>query len=209
MQPAAATNPAQIRLRCPRCGTGIPDSQCPACRFVVTVGRGIVRALSPESQAHLTGFMDEYERIREAEGRGSERGDFYLGLPYVDASGRDAGQWHVRARSHDYVLRHLLAGTGHRPGAMVLDLGAGNCWMSYGCRLRAIGRARSTCSPTTATEWALPVTTARTCQRCFHASRPALASFRSRTTSSTPPCSTPLSTTARMERPCCASRCAA
>src|SRR3546814_103518 len=75
--------------------------------------------------------MDEYERIREAEGRGSERGDFYLGLPYVDASGRDAGQWHVRARSHDYVLRHLLAGTGHRPGAMVLDLGAGNCWMSY------------------------------------------------------------------------------
>src|SRR3546814_1594905 len=71
--------------------------------------------------------MDEYERIREAEGRGSERGDFYLGLPYVDASGRDAGQWHVRARSHDYVLRHLLAGTGHRPGAMVLDLGAGNC----------------------------------------------------------------------------------
>src|SRR3546814_5492791 len=65
MQPAAATNPAQIRLRCPRCGTGIPDSQCPACRFVVTVGRGIVRALSPESQAHLTGFMDEYERSEE------------------------------------------------------------------------------------------------------------------------------------------------
>src|SRR3546814_4333633 len=80
MQPAAATNPAQIRLRCPRCGTGIPDSRCPACRFVVPVSRGIVRALSPESQAHLTGFMDEYERIREAEGRGSERGDFYLGL---------------------------------------------------------------------------------------------------------------------------------
>src|SRR3546814_250153 len=138
-QPAAATNPAQIWFRCPRCCTGISDSQCLACRFVVTVSRGIVRGLSPESQAHLTGFMDEYERIREAEGRGSERGDFYLGLPYVDASGRDAGQWHVRARSHDYVLRHLLAGTGNRPGAMVLDLGAGNCWMRS--EERSVGEA--------------------------------------------------------------------
>src|SRR3546814_12697324 len=81
----------------------------------------------------------EYERIREAEGRGSERGDFYLGLPYVGASGRDAGQWHVRARSHDYVLRHLLAGTGNRPGAMVLDLGAGNCWMRS--EERSVGEA--------------------------------------------------------------------
>src|SRR3546814_18688022 len=116
MQPAAATNPAQIRLRCPRCGTGIPDSQCPACRFVVTVGRGIVRALSPESQAHLTGFMDEYERIRAAEGRGSERGAFYLVLPYVVASGRAAGQWPVRARRHHSALRHTVAGTGNRPG---------------------------------------------------------------------------------------------
>src|SRR3546814_16283306 len=96
--------------------------------------------------------MDEYERIREAEGRGSERGDFYLGLPYVDASGRDAGQWHVRARSHDSVLRHLLAGTGHRPGDLVLDLGAGNCWMSsrmslagyrpVGCRLLTTHKTR-------------------------------------------------------------------
>src|SRR3546814_10358920 len=120
MQPAAATNPAQIRLRCPRCGTGIPDSQCPACRFVVTVGRGIVRALSPESQAHPTGFMDEYERIREAEGRGSERGDFYLALPYVDAPVRDAGQWHVSARRPAYVLRHLLRGTGQRHEPMLL-----------------------------------------------------------------------------------------
>src|SRR3546814_12614444 len=89
MQPAVATNPAQIRLRCPRCGTGIPDSQCLACRFVVTVSRGLVRALSPESQAHLTGFMDEYERIRGGGGRAAERGDFYRVSRTWDPSARE------------------------------------------------------------------------------------------------------------------------
>lgn len=123
--------PADIRLRCPRCGTGIVGSDCPACRFSITVRGGIARALTPESQARFRGFIDEYERIREAEGRGSESGDFYLGLPYRDSSGRDPAQWHVRACSHDYVMRHLLTAKGCRPTGMILDLGAGNCWLSY------------------------------------------------------------------------------
>lgn len=123
--------PADIRLRCPCCGSDIPGATCPACGFSIVVDRGIARALSPESQARLAGFIRDYERIRAAEGRGSESADYYLGLPYRDASGRDPGQWQMRARSHDHVLRHLLPGKGRRPAGMVLDLGAGNCWMSY------------------------------------------------------------------------------
>lgn len=123
--------PADIRLRCPRCGTGIVRSACPACRFSIQVRCGIARALAPESQVRFRGFIDEYERIREAEGRGSEDGNFYLDLPYRDGSGRDPGQWRVRACSHDYVMRHLLSGKECRPAGMILDLGAGNCWMSY------------------------------------------------------------------------------
>ena len=87
-----------------------------------------MRALSPESQAHLAGFIADYERVRKAEGRGSECGNFYLELPYRDTSGKDPAQWHVRARSHDHVVRYLLS---DRPKGMVLDLGAGHCWMSY------------------------------------------------------------------------------
>lgn len=90
-----------------------------------------MRALTPESEARLAGFIDEYERIRAAEGRGSDCAGFYLGLPYRDDTGRDPGQWQVRARSHDYVLRHLLPSTVRQPTGMVLDLGAGNCWMSH------------------------------------------------------------------------------
>lgn len=90
-----------------------------------------MHALLPEARSHLAGFMGEYERIRRSEGRGSDSPGFYLGLPYRDASGIDARQWHVRARSHDYILGRLLPRKGGQPAGSVLDLGAGNCWMSY------------------------------------------------------------------------------
>lgn len=125
--------PAGIRLRCPRCGNGIEVSGCAACGFSIAVRRGIVHALSPESEARLAGFVHDYERIRKAEGRGGESAGFYLGLPYEGGAERDPAQWRMRARSHEYVLRRLLPGAGgdgERPRA-VLDLGAGNGWMSY------------------------------------------------------------------------------
>ncbi|GAB2510531.1 hypothetical protein GCM10027084_27110 [Pseudoxanthomonas sangjuensis] len=120
--------PAGIRLRCPRCGAGIPASDCAACGFSITVRRGIARALPPETQLRLAGFIRDYERVRKAEGRGSDCGDYYLELPYRDVSGKDPAQWRIRARSHDYVVRRLLP---DRPKGRVLDLGAGNGWMSY------------------------------------------------------------------------------
>lgn len=118
-----------IRLRCPRCATGIDALECPACRFAIVIDNGIAHALLPESIAHHARFMEDYERIRESEGRGSESSDYYLSLPYRDTSGRNTRQWQMRARSYDYLVRHLLDGADH--GGRVLDLGAGNCWMSF------------------------------------------------------------------------------
>jgi SAM-dependent methyltransferase len=92
------------------------------------VSRGIVHALPPERAAHYAQFMEDYERIRAAEGRGSDKEDFYLDLPYKDVSGRGK-QWHIRARSYDCLIKHVLPPLGQR-GA-ILDLGAGNCWMSF------------------------------------------------------------------------------
>jgi hypothetical protein len=62
------------------------------------VKNGIVHALPPERSARFAQFMKDYERIREAEGRGSEGEDFYLNLPYEDISGRNSKQWRIRAR---------------------------------------------------------------------------------------------------------------
>jgi SAM-dependent methyltransferase len=120
--------PADLQLRCPRCGTDIMGPHCPACGFVFAISDGIVHALTAESAAHFARFMRDYERIRDAEQRGSESADFYLALPYRDTTGRNRSQWHIRARSYDYLLRHLLPRTGC---GRILDLGAGNGWMSY------------------------------------------------------------------------------
>jgi SAM-dependent methyltransferase len=118
-----------IRLRCPRCATGIHALDCPACNFSIAINDGIAHALSPESVAHHARFMEDYAQIRESEGRGSDSDDFYLGLPYRDTSGGSRGQWQMRARSYDYLVRYLLDDTPR--GGRILDLGAGNCWLSY------------------------------------------------------------------------------
>ncbi|WP_426688584.1 class I SAM-dependent methyltransferase [Rhodanobacter ginsengiterrae] len=114
-----------IRLRCPRCATAIDTLACPACRFAIVIDDGIAHALPPESAAHHARFIADYQRIRTAEGRGSESEDFYLALPYRDTTGKNRRQWQMRARSHDYIVRHLLK------GSRILDLGAGNGWMSF------------------------------------------------------------------------------
>jgi SAM-dependent methyltransferase len=93
--------------------------------------RGIVHALPPERIAHYARFMEDYERIRAAEGRGSESEDFYLGLPYKDISGRNSKQWYIRARSYDYLTKYALKRNPQDRGGQILDLGAGNCWMSF------------------------------------------------------------------------------
>jgi SAM-dependent methyltransferase len=122
--------PEGIRLRCPRCGASLAGTDCRACGFAFAIRRGILRALSPEAEAHFAGFIGEYERIRAAEGRGGEDAAFYLGLPHAGGAARDPRQWRIRARSHAWVLRRLLRGDAMR-GARILDLGAGNCWMSH------------------------------------------------------------------------------
>lgn len=78
----------------------------------------------------LQNFARDYAAHREAEGRGFA-GEALLALPYVQ-DGPLAQQWAVRARTFEAFLERLI-----RPWAMggrrleVLDLGAGNGWLSY------------------------------------------------------------------------------
>jgi SAM-dependent methyltransferase len=119
-----------IRLQCSRCKARIADLKCRSCGFAVRNVQGILHALPPERVVHYARFIEDYERIRNAEGRGSDGDDFYLGLPYSDSSGKNSQQWHIRARSFDYLIHRIL-----KPrfpfGGRILDLGAGNCWLSY------------------------------------------------------------------------------
>ena len=124
-----------VRMQCPRCKTDLIGLSCMQCGLRMWTSNGIVHALPPERAAHFARFMQDYEHIRAVEGRGSESREFYLGLPYKDSSGRNSGQWHIRARSYDCLINHILKGPGRR--RTVLDIGAGNCWMSF--RLAQLG----------------------------------------------------------------------
>ncbi len=124
-----------IRLRCPRCSANLsaPNrsvSDCLKCGLLLPDYGGIIHALPPVRLDHYAQFIADYERIRIAEGRGSARDNFYLALPYRDVSGRNSSQWRIRARTWDYLMKHVLA-PAFLPPASILDLGAGNCWMSF------------------------------------------------------------------------------
>jgi len=83
-------------------------------------------------------FLTDYGVIRRAEGRGSDDPSYFLALPFEDVTGRHSAQWEIRARSYRYFERSILPEfeqSAQRP-LDILDLGAGNGWMSYRLALR-------------------------------------------------------------------------
>jgi ubiquinone/menaquinone biosynthesis C-methylase UbiE len=138
-----------ILLLCPRCGeklgllnkaSSIQDAavRCASCGSETECKAGILRALSAERAAHFSRFITDYETVRKAEGRGSATSEFYLGLPYQDTSGRNSSQWAIRARTFRYIEEKIIAdiaAVAQRP-LNILDIGAGNCWMSYRLALK-------------------------------------------------------------------------
>src|SRR5438128_1873783 len=72
-------------------------------------------------------FLSDYRRIRSAEGRGSNDSEYYRTLPY-----HDSWQWRIRASTYDYFVKCILP----KQRCRILDLGAGNCWLSYRLRQR-------------------------------------------------------------------------
>jgi len=139
--------PKGLRLRCPICGQAghavdpiaeFEDPLCSSCGFVFERSDGTWNALAPNREAHFHQFVLDYQAVRASEGRGSSGAYFYLALPYRDLTGRNAWQWKIRSRTYRCFERKVLpAIEGARRGGLdVLDIGAGNGWMSYRLALR-------------------------------------------------------------------------
>lgn len=129
----------RVQTQCPACGQilgavyangSIP---CSRCGFTLSLVEGIYRALTAERTKYFSRFISDYEMVREKEGRGSVSAEYYLALPYRDLSGRNQWQWSIRARTFNYLRRRILPEVEARypDGADILDIGAGNCWLSY------------------------------------------------------------------------------
>jgi SAM-dependent methyltransferase len=81
--------------------------------------------------ARLAEFATAYSLHRQAEGRALSDEEL-LSLPWL-TTGPQAGQWAVRAKTYEAFVDRLLEPLSHefsRP-LTVLDLGAGNGWLSY------------------------------------------------------------------------------
>jgi len=151
------TQNRSVELQCPACRTALmalpyhllaaacEPIWCPRCSFTLRQGEGIWRALPKEREKYFARFVRDYEAIRRAEGRGSEDAEFYLSLPFCDRTKKNSWQWSIRARTFRYIERRIIPtlGDGDSISPTILDLGAGNGWLSYrltnlGCRPIAV-----------------------------------------------------------------------
>jgi SAM-dependent methyltransferase len=135
--------------RCPRCGNALGNFPeigprvdavltCTKCSFRLRSDHGIWSALPLDRQTRFGRFIAEYQIVRQKEGRGSKATEYYTALPYRDLSGNNQSQWKIRARTYRHLEKHILPHLDrlHPKGAEVLDLGAGNGWLSYRLALR-------------------------------------------------------------------------
>jgi ubiquinone/menaquinone biosynthesis C-methylase UbiE len=83
-------------------------------------------------------FLNDYSRIRRAEGRGSTDPEYFRALPYRDLTGRNSRQWSIRARAWARFEHAVLADIERETARPldILDPGAGNGWISHRLTLR-------------------------------------------------------------------------
>lgn len=119
-----------MTLVCPRCHAPLRDTasqvkHCTKDGLTFHCVAGIWRMLLPEREGYYARFVRDYETIRRFEGRRSSDAGYYRTLPYH--SSRD---WKIRAKSFDAFMRILRAYEKTLGPLTILDLGAGNGWLS-------------------------------------------------------------------------------
>ncbi len=123
---------------CPVCRTPLTmlddvHWRCPNDSLIFEQHAGIWCFLTPDRAAHYAQFVHEYQHVREAEGRGSIDDAYYRARPFADLSGHFTADWAIRARSFNVFIQKVLQPierATQRP-LLMLDLGAGNGWLSY------------------------------------------------------------------------------
>jgi SAM-dependent methyltransferase len=119
---------------CARLESAGPDEQhCPIDGAIYRRVDGIWRFLTLDRAAHYQQFIREYETVRRAEGWGSADDAYYRALPLEDRAGRLREVWRIRADNFGVFINRVVMPIERqrmRP-LKIIDLGAGNGWLSY------------------------------------------------------------------------------
>ena len=122
-----------FEFSCPCCAIALSNQlTCANCATVFEKREGIYRFLLPDRSAEIQPFLTQYRRVRERDGYRSFTGADYVNLPYVRPQGVMADVWRVRQQSYDHLVTLL-----DKHSRTILDLGAGNGWLSH--RLTKLG----------------------------------------------------------------------
>ena len=119
-----------MTLACPRCHTLLDDvdatiKRCSKDGLTFHQVDGVWRMLLPEREEYYARFIRDYETVRRSEGRGSADASYYRALPY-----HSSADWKIRARSFEVFMKTLKVSQRPLGSLNILDLGAGNGWLS-------------------------------------------------------------------------------
>lgn len=120
---------------CPRCRGALsptdPDRfKCIPDKLVFPRQNGIWRFLLPERQAYFERFIVDYAHIRAREQRGAADPKYYQELPFRDHSNQRRQEWAIRAATYTALLAQTIQPLEVKGRLSILDLGAGNGWLS-------------------------------------------------------------------------------
>jgi methylase of polypeptide subunit release factors len=115
-----------------RAGLDDDVAVCRGCGRLFPKRGGIWRFLLPDREAAHRDFIRQYQQVRSAEEWGSQDPAYYRSLPDVDPRDRWAEVWKVRKASFRVFLQRVILPLERsaRSDLVVLDLGAGNGWLS-------------------------------------------------------------------------------
>ena len=110
--------------------------RCGGCGALVVERNGILRCASAARLECARPFLAQYRAVRRADGHVVRSAEEYQALPSVSPTAANIDEWRIRQQSLDTLLRAFSTA---RRSARVLDVGAGNGWLSQ--RLTVLGHA--------------------------------------------------------------------
>jgi HemK-related putative methylase len=129
--------PPGFQLACPLCQVALettPESaRCPRCQRQYPCQAGIWRFLPPDRTRVFADFLEQYSRIRADQGWGKPSAAYYRRLPWVEPGDPQRAIWVQRAAHYQAFLKKVLLPREEELGKPlhILDLGAGNGWLSH------------------------------------------------------------------------------